>query len=71
MRDLTVNEVEMVSGAEMTAGGLIASAAAGAATGAIGGALVGGVGAVPGALAGAMLGVISYGLYEGIKDMID
>lgn len=71
MRELTFNEVEAVSGAEVTSGGLIASAVAGGITGGLAGATAAGVGAIPGALGGAMLGVISYTLYEGIKDLID
>lgn len=71
MRELTFNEIEAVSGAEVTSGGIVASAISGAVVGAAGGAMVGGVGAVPGALAGAITTVAGYMLYETIKDLID
>lgn len=69
MRELTANEMMMVSGAKMTTGGLIGSAAAGAVTGGLAGAMVGGVGAAPGALAGAALGMLSYSIYEICSDI--
>ena len=71
MRELTCNELQFVSGAEITTGGVVASAVGGAVVGAAGGAMVGGIGAVPGALAGAITTVAGYMLFETIKDMID
>jgi hypothetical protein len=64
MRELTMDELELVAGGEFTWQGALSSMAAGAVTGALGGAAVGGIGAGPGALGGALLGGISYGLYE-------
>ena len=69
MHELTANETMMISGAEMTSGGLIGSAAAGAVTGGLAGAMVGGVGTGLGALGGAILGVISYSIYEICSDI--
>ena len=71
MRELNFYEVELVTGAEITAGGLIGSAVAGAVVGAVGGAFVGGVGAGPGALAGAITSVAGYVIFETIKDLVD
>ncbi|GAB3371485.1 hypothetical protein GCM10027431_20410 [Lysobacter rhizosphaerae] len=71
MRELTFNEIEAVSGAEVTRGGIVASAISGAAVGGATGALVGGIGAGPGALAGAITTVAGYMLFETIKDMLD
>jgi hypothetical protein len=71
MRELTFEEVSMISGAEVTAGGIVGSAVAGAVVWAVGGAGVAGVGAVPGALAGAVTGVASYVIFEVVKDLID
>ena len=71
MRELTVNEVEFVSGGEVTLGGVVGSAIAGAVVGAVGGSVVGGVGAIPGAVGGAITGVASYAIFETVKDFID
>lgn len=64
MRELSLHEVEFVSGAEFTWKGAAASMAAGAVGGALGGMIVGGIGAGPGALAGGLVGGITYSVYE-------
>lgn len=66
MRELTVDELNLIAGGEFTWQGAAASMTAGAVTGGLGGAIVGGIGAGPGALGGALLGGISYGVYEAI-----
>ncbi|GAB1717115.1 MAG: hypothetical protein NTAFB05_21570 [Nitrobacter sp.] len=61
IRQLSIDELDSVAGAEFSWGGLVGSIAAGAVTGAAGGAAAtGGPGAAPGALGGGLLGGISY-----------
>jgi hypothetical protein len=61
MRELTLAEIDLVSGAwdvSGAAGATVAGAAGGAVAGAVVGAMAGGVGAGPGALTGAVGGAI-------------
>lgn len=64
MRELNLNEMDMVGGADFSWQAAGASMAAGAVAGGMAGAIAGGVGAGPGALAGALTGGITYGVYE-------
>jgi hypothetical protein len=59
MRELSVEEIDSVSGA-FTWQALGASMVGGGITGGLGGAAIGGIGAVPGAIGGALLGGIGY-----------
>jgi hypothetical protein len=60
MRELSMDELELIAAAEWSWGDFAKAVGAGAVTGGLGGAAAGGVGAGPGAVGGGLLGGIGY-----------
>jgi hypothetical protein len=64
LRELSLEELEMISGGKWSWGEFAKAVGIGAAAGGMGGAAVGGIGAAPGAIGGGLLGGFGYAAKE-------